>query len=69
MLNQTDISYGVQGHNKFYQIQLIEIEGRKEWVLYTRWGRVGAKGQSAKQKFNNLDKAKQAFAKKFVFKI
>lgn len=40
MLNLTDISYGVKGHNKFYQIQLVTRNG--EFYVYTKWGRTGA---------------------------
>ena len=41
MLNLTDISYGVRGHNKFYQIQVLTKDDA--FYLFTRWGRVGAK--------------------------
>ncbi|CAG9327899.1 unnamed protein product [Blepharisma stoltei] len=39
MLNLTDVSYGVKGHNKFYQIMVIEDNGFYFWA---KWGRVGA---------------------------
>ena len=66
MLNQTDVSYGTYGHNKFYQIQLIELEGSKNYVVYTRWGRVGAaRCQSATKKFSNISAAKKEFCKKY----
>ena len=38
MFNLTDISYGVKGHNKFYQIQLLMKDD--EFFVYTKWGRV-----------------------------
>lgn len=40
MLNLTDIGYGVKGHNKFYQIQLLTKSD--SFYLFTKWGRVGA---------------------------
>lgn len=38
-LNLTDVSYGIKGHNKYYQIQVLESNG---FYLWTKWGRVGA---------------------------
>jgi len=64
MLNQTDINYGVLGHNKYYLIQLIEIEGKNQFVVFCKWGRVGSKGQQSQAKFQNVDGAKEEFRKK-----
>ncbi len=38
MLNQTDISYGVLGHNKYYLIQLIQLNNNK-YAVFCKWGR------------------------------
>lgn len=65
MLNLTDVSYGVKGHNKFYQIQVLH-RGGKEFQLFTKWGRVGAKNpQSNYAQFPSKYEAILAFKKKF----
>jgi len=69
MLNQTDISYGVKGHNKFYQIQLIERDDGMAWWVFTKWGRVGAASpQSALKPFSRLSEAAKEFEKVFKSK-
>ncbi|TYK18137.1 poly [Cucumis melo var. makuwa] len=42
MLNQTNIG---NNNNKFYVIQALESDGGDTYMVYTRWGRVGVKGQ------------------------
>lgn len=61
MLNQTNIA---QNNNKFYVLQLLEDATASRWWLWTRWGRVGFKGQSSLVSFNSLSAAKLAFEKK-----
>lgn len=39
MLNLTDVSYGIKGHNKFYNIQV--ISSNEIFYLFCKWGRVG----------------------------
>jgi predicted DNA-binding WGR domain protein len=52
MLNQTNIQ---QNNNKFYHIQLLEIDNSKnKWWVWNRWGRVGAGGQSALKEYTSL---------------
>ena len=64
MLNLTDISYGVKGHNKFYQLQVLKRSGR--YSLFTKWARVGAKNpQSLVEEFDTKFEAVKAFKKKF----
>nr|GME06198.1 Poly [ADP-ribose] polymerase 2 [Ipomoea batatas] len=41
MLNQTNVG---QNNNKFYVIQALEFDGGGKFLVYNRWGRVGAKG-------------------------
>ncbi|KAF7340130.1 Poly [ADP-ribose] polymerase [Mycena venus] len=46
MLNQTNID-GSNNNNKFYVLQLLHPIGNDaQCILYTRWGRVGADGQT-----------------------
>ncbi|PKA48937.1 Poly [ADP-ribose] polymerase 2 [Apostasia shenzhenica] len=41
-LNQTNVG---ENNNKFYVIQALESNDGREFMVYTRWGRVGVKGQ------------------------
>lgn len=64
MLNLTDVSYGVKGHNKYYRIQI--LRSGEGFVLYTQWGRVGAKNpQSKNEEFSSKIDVVKAFKKKF----
>jgi poly [ADP-ribose] polymerase len=65
MLNQTNIA---QNNNKFYVLQLLENSNGTQWWLWTRWGRVGLKGQSSLVAFKSLAAGKLAFEKKFLEK-
>ncbi|KAL2927715.1 Poly [ADP-ribose] polymerase 2 [Bienertia sinuspersici] len=42
MLNQTNVG---ENNNKFYLIQVLEVDGGGSYMVYNRWGRVGVKGQ------------------------
>ncbi|KAG6909644.1 hypothetical protein DXG01_016224 [Tephrocybe rancida] len=47
ILNQTDLS-GHENKNKFYVLQILHpANDKSKCVLFTRWGRVGANGQSS----------------------
>ena len=65
MLNQTDISYGVLGHNKFYLIQVVENTKTGQSAVWLRWGRVGAKGQTNLQTMGSASAAVDFFKRKF----
>ncbi|TVU20949.1 hypothetical protein EJB05_30555 [Eragrostis curvula] len=41
-LNQTNVG---NNNNKFYTIQVLESDGGGSFMVYNRWGRVGARGQ------------------------
>jgi poly [ADP-ribose] polymerase len=61
-LNQSNIE---ANNNKFYIIQLLQNENStNEFVLFTRWGRVGVQGQSAEQILKNKDVAIKEYNKK-----
>lgn len=54
-------------NNKYYIIQLLEETGKNAYYVWQRWGRVGYKGQTnLVATGGDLDKAKQAFTKKWV---
>ncbi|KAJ5641393.1 hypothetical protein N7490_005393 [Penicillium lividum] len=61
-LNQTDSG---KNNNKFYRVQLIASDGEKEFVAWTRWGRVGEFGQFSCLGHGSLEDAKRSFEKKF----
>lgn len=61
-LNQT---VAAQNNNKFYRVQLLLDEGSKRYATWTRWGRVGERGQSACLGDDSLASAKKHFEKKF----
>lgn len=76
MLNQTDVSYGTFGHNKFYIIQLLKHSTppirhnpkrppKVTYIVVNRWGRVGEFGQSKPSHFSSLDAAMKDFESKF----
>jgi poly [ADP-ribose] polymerase len=60
MLNQTDIGFGVRGHNKFYAMQLIENDEKNRFFVFRKWGRVGAK--TPQSQFDEHVGPKQAVA-------
>lgn len=77
MLNQTNIK---NNNNKFYTAQILEADKKGQWWLWTRWGRVGNRGQSKLEPctsvagmkarvsvFTGVD-AKGKFCKKFTEK-
>lgn len=61
MLNQTNIG---ANNNKFYRMQVLR-EGSSEHWLWTRWGRVGDKGQTQLQGPFDADTGLREFKKKF----
>lgn len=61
-LNQSNIE---ANNNKFYIIQLLQHEAfANEFILFTRWGRVGVQGQSSEANFKNRDVAVREYSKK-----
>ncbi|DBA71958.1 TPA: Poly [ADP-ribose] polymerase 3 [Trebouxia sp. C0005] len=65
MLNQTNIG---ANNNKFYRMQLLREDSSEHW-LWTRWGRVGDKGQSQLQGPFDADTGLREFKKKFRSKV
>ncbi|PSR81251.1 poly polymerase catalytic domain-domain-containing protein [Coniella lustricola] len=61
-LNQT---HAGNNHNKFYRLQLLVDSRGKDFKTWSRWGRVGERGQSAILGDGSLDDAKSMFEKKF----
>ncbi|KAK2649496.1 hypothetical protein Ddye_016985 [Dipteronia dyeriana] len=66
MLNQTNVG---NNNNKFYVIQLLESDIGGGYMVYSRWGRVGVKGQDKIfGPFQSLDFAIHEFEQKFAAK-
>ncbi|KAI3966922.1 hypothetical protein MKX01_021508 [Papaver californicum] len=65
MLNQTNLS---DNNNKFYAIQALESDGGGGFMVFTRWGRVGVKGQNKLQGFTSRDEAIHEFEQRFYAK-
>ncbi|KAL7751432.1 hypothetical protein RI367_003292 [Sorochytrium milnesiophthora] len=60
-LNQTNAS---NNNNKFYRLQVLH-SGGSSYRTWTRWGRVGERGQSATLGDGSVDDAIRQFCKKF----
>jgi poly [ADP-ribose] polymerase len=60
-LNQTNAG---ENNNKFYKVQVLH-NGGSDFKTWTRWGRVGVKGQSAMLGSGSLPEALKHFEKKF----
>lgn len=61
-LNQTNAS---NNNNKFYRIQLLRQPGTDTYKTWTRWGRVGDRGQMAVLGSGSFDEAMSHYEKKF----
>ncbi|KAF2743502.1 PARP-domain-containing protein [Sporormia fimetaria CBS 119925] len=64
-LNQTNAS---RNNNKFYRIQLITDSSNRDFQTWTRWGRVGERGQNAMLGAGTLSDAIKQFESKFKSK-
>ena len=62
MLNQTNIGHN---NNKFYVIQVLRSSVGTNYIVWTRWGRVGEVGSNASKRCGSLDDAAKEFKKKF----
>jgi len=61
-LIQTDVG---NNNNKYYVIQLLESDTKREFSVWNHWGRVGFRGQSSLLPCHyDLNKAKQLFCQK-----
>ncbi|XP_015083642.1 poly [ADP-ribose] polymerase 2-like [Solanum pennellii] len=65
-LNQTNVG---NNNNKFYIIQVLENDSGGNFLVYTRWGRVGAKGGTKiSGPYTSADDATSEFESKFYDK-
>lgn len=61
-LNQT---VSGQNKNKYYRLQILMSANKKDYRTWTRWGRVGERGQNAMLGQGSLAEAKSQFERKF----
>ncbi|RZC87715.1 hypothetical protein C5167_028164 [Papaver somniferum] len=54
--------------NNFYVIQALESDNGGDFIVFTRWGRVGARGSNKFQGFTDRDDAIQDFKQRFYDK-
>ncbi|ORX55486.1 PARP-domain-containing protein [Piromyces finnis] len=62
ILNQTNIA---NNNNKFYNLQVLKKDNSNQYCFWTRWGRVGEKGQSSLLNCSSKDIAISNFKSKF----
>ncbi|MCL7026676.1 hypothetical protein MKW94_012552 [Papaver nudicaule] len=65
MLSRTNVT---DNSNKFYVIQALEFDSGGAFMVFTRGGRVGVKGQNKLQTFSSRDEAIKEFVRKFYAK-
>uniref|UniRef100_Q6V7K2 Poly [ADP-ribose] polymerase n=1 Tax=Emericella nidulans TaxID=162425 RepID=Q6V7K2_EMEND len=60
-----NLTVSAANNNKFYLIQILNSKDGSRYQTWTRWGRVGERGQSVLLGDGTLDSAKKQFEKKF----
>lgn len=68
LLTKVDVSCGVWGMYNFYKMQLLREKNKDLYVLFTRWGRIGDRGQFQHTPFFSLEEASKEFCKIFKSK-
>lgn len=61
-LNQTNVD---GNNNKFYRIQILEDRSSGSFICWTRWGRVGERGQNKAYLDSSFNQALIEYSKKF----
>jgi predicted DNA-binding WGR domain protein len=62
MLNQTNI---IANKNKYYTMQLLELQSNQKYVHFIRYGRIGEPGKTVYKMFDKLNYAITSFKKQF----
>ena len=65
LLSKIDVKQGHWGLYNFYKMQIVFQKAKELYVLFTRWGRIGDKGQYQQTPFPNKDEAVKEFCKIF----
>ncbi|KAH9523062.1 hypothetical protein Btru_065649 [Bulinus truncatus] len=64
-LSKVDVTQGVWGMYNFYKMQIIHQTAKNIYILFTRWGRIGDRGQYQHTPFQTLQEAAKEFCKIF----
>ncbi|XP_067678954.1 poly [ADP-ribose] polymerase tankyrase-like isoform X2 [Haliotis asinina] len=68
LLTKVDVSAGVYGLYNFYQIQLVHQPDEDQFILFTRWGRVGDNGHCQHTPYQVKEEAVREFCEIFQAK-
>ncbi|CAL1535690.1 unnamed protein product [Lymnaea stagnalis] len=64
-LSKVDVTVGAWGMYNFYKMQVIRHTTKNLFILFTRWGRIGDRGQFQHTPFQSLPEAAKEFCKIF----
>ncbi|XP_070180050.1 poly [ADP-ribose] polymerase tankyrase-like isoform X2 [Littorina saxatilis] len=64
-LQKVDVAAGPWGMYNFYKLQIVRQKAKDMYVLFTRWGRIGDRGQWQHTPFPNAEDAVKEFCKVF----
>ncbi|BFZ11859.1 hypothetical protein BsWGS_14898 [Bradybaena similaris] len=64
-LSKVDVTCGQYGMYNFYKLQIVCHTAKNLYVLFTRWGRIGDRGQYQHTPFQSLAEAAKEFCKIF----
>lgn len=67
-MTKVDVAQGAYGKNVFYRMQVLHEQNQDNYLLFTRWGRTGERGQFQTTPFESLGKATAEFLKIFKSK-
>ncbi|GAB1609603.1 poly [ADP-ribose] polymerase tankyrase-like isoform X2 [Argonauta hians] len=68
LLTKVDVCCGVWGMYNFYKMQIVRQKDKDIYVLFTRWGRIGDRGQFQHTPFSLVEDAVKEFCKVFKAK-
>jgi len=68
VMTKVDVAKGPYGQNVFYRMQVVHEKNQDNYFLFTRWGRIGDRGQFQTTPFESLAKATAEFCKIFKAK-
>lgn len=63
MMTKVDLQKGWYGQNVFYRMQVLHEANQDNYILFTRWGRIGDMGQFQTSPCESLAKAESEFCK------
>ncbi|CAG5125123.1 unnamed protein product, partial [Candidula unifasciata] len=64
-LSKVDVTCGQYGMYNFYKMQIVRHTAKNLYILFTRWGRIGDRGQYQHTPYQSLAEAAKEFCKIF----